>query len=214
MDPQPKEKDKAEIIEFLTKTFHQGGLMNPVSAALATSMERKALPGEDGAREGRIAWGTISDMQLVVNIIPTKEGFKVKEHVGVKKIMISENSWDEYDIAYTTYSYGNEIVKDAASPYIFRDDGTDIIEAQGEISVDLSNAKKPKISIESNAISYGHHRLKEELHSHSVLQWIIDFVQNAFGYNKVEVLEPVSINENPSQSPETPSPESPSQPTF
>lgn len=85
MNPTPKEKDKDEIIEFLTKTFHQGGFMNPVSAALATSMERKALPGEDGAREGRIAWGTIKDMHLVVNIIPTKEGFKVKEHVGVKK---------------------------------------------------------------------------------------------------------------------------------
>ncbi|KTC82598.1 hypothetical protein [Legionella cherrii] len=192
MDPKLKEKDMKEAIDFLKKTFHQGGLMHPVSGALATSMERDALPGEPDARDGKIAYGTITNMQIVVNIIPTKEGFKVKENVGVQNIIVSENGFEKYGIKYNTQrTKDGKVYKLADDPTISREDKGNIIEAQGEIAVDLSHAEKPKISIESNAINYGDHRVEAALHNHSLMQWIIDFVKNAFGYNKIEVLEPV-----------------------
>lgn len=190
-----KPEDEAEIISFLKQTFHQGGLMHPVSGALATSMEREALPGEViGVRDGKVAYATIADMDKVVDIIPTKEGFNVKEYIGVNKIIVSENGFEKYGIQYAEQRTNDgQTYKMADNPCIAREDAGKIIEAQGEIAVNLLNPKKPKISIESNAINYGDPRLEEALHSHSLVQWIIDFIKNTFGYNKVEILERATI---------------------
>lgn len=192
--PSLKPADEDEIMSFLKDTFHQGGLMHPVSGALATSMERNALPCEKiGVRNGKVAYATISDMNKIVDIIPTKEGFNVKEYVGVKKMIISENGFEKYGISWKEQKMeGGLVYKFADDPMISREDNENIIEAQGEIAVDLSDPKKPKISIESNAINYGDSRVEAALHTHSLLQWIIDLVLNTLGYNNVEVLERVS----------------------
>ena len=198
-----KPENEAKIISFLRDTFHQGGLMHPVSAALATSMERNALPGEsEGVRNGKVAYATIADMNKIVDIIPTKEGFNVKEYVGVKQVIISENGFEKYGIPYEEQkAEGGLVYKFADNPIISREDKRNIIEAQGEIAVDLSNPKKPKITVESNAINYGDSRVEAALHTHSLVQWIIDFVLNTLGYNNVEVLEAVpSIEETNEQS--------------
>ena len=162
-------EDKENAVEYLEKAFHQGGLLHPVSSALATE-----LRGNDG----NVACTLRNDRRdSLVNIKTTNTGFKVQEYSEAKALLpIAENLM--------------EYVSDGM---ILPEKGKDsVIKAEATIAIDFSkNSSNPSLIVESNHMEILHEGLKSHLDSRSLGQKIVDFFKNFLGLSKVKDISPV-----------------------
>ena len=162
------EIQKSQMIDFLKKTFHQGGYMYPVSSPIAVS-----IPG-----------ATVGEMDISINVVTTKTGFKIQEFTKIKDLLVFPDFMEKNNI-------------DKFNPRIYPENGADyVIKAQGTINFDFSkSADKPTIEIESNTISYGHSIIKNTMDNRHLGQVIMDFFKNVLGLNQIKDISP----ETPSQ---------------
>lgn len=166
-----KQKEiKDSAMSYLLKTFHQGGLMYPVSSPLVTLLFKEAMqPRAHGA----------ACRQL--RITTTEEGFKIQEFYAVTSLLLMPQASEELqkigDEGLITPSTNSEFV----------------LEAEACIKVNfLSDPENPEITIESNHISYGNDNVKALLDKRNFLQILVDFFRNCLNLNKVIV--PPKIN--------------------
>ena len=180
-------------IDYLKTSFHQGGLLNPVSAAVGDAIKVANIPAviNDTGRQNRI------------QIVSTTTGFKVQESLSVKMMIPYDTRADfvkqspEYKA--NVEDYGSRKAQNMAYK-LGSDMGKDyIIKAQATIDVDFlkspnknqSEPTQPSITIESNTISYGHSHLKDKMDKRSLGQCLVDFLKRALGLNKVADISPL-----------------------
>lgn len=163
------ENQKKEAVDYLKISFHQGGLLFPVAATLATEIKNK--------KGGPI--GTIGnqDFNNVVNIKTTTSGFKIQEYCDVQRVKVlpsDENPLSQYS-------------EDSESQYVNPEKGKkSVIKAEATIAIDFSkDSKNPFLTIESNHMNIMHAGLKSHLDNRSFGQKIADFFKNLFGLNRV-----------------------------
>ncbi|CDZ77386.1 hypothetical protein BN59_01669 [Legionella massiliensis] len=185
-------QNEAEVLSFFQKTLHQGGLLYPVTSALSVAMERDATAEEADAshvHNGRVSEATVGATVQTINIIPIEEGIKIQEHVTVQNIIVSEQYFDKYGIPYQTVTFPNgEVSIEAEESSIKKEDGSPVIEAQGEVIVNCLKSE-PEISIGYNAITYNDPRIEKAMDNRSLGQIFIDYLKRAFGLNKVEEIK-------------------------
>ena len=178
---QLSENKRQDVSNYLMTSFHQGGLMYPVSSALRNCMrEIDPKTGED------CEYGALKDLTLKhqIAIVTTSSGFKVQEFCEAGEVIIYEG---------TSMSH---LVSDSEPTLKPEENKGYIIKAQGIIDVDFSqNSNEPSIGVESNTIDFGHSALRAKMDSRSLTQIIIDFLKDIFGLNKV-----VDISPNPEES--------------
>jgi hypothetical protein len=159
--------DKQKAVDYLMTTFHQGGLMYPVSAALPIFLfEKLGAQPQGGVRQ--------------IRITPTQNGFKIQEIYTAKKIAF--------------------VIEDKMTPQLKKlspvkelplmEDENYLIKAGASVDVDFSaDAANPKVTVESNYISFGNSTLASALNQRSLGQIIVDFFRNMLGYNVVEIMD-------------------------
>jgi hypothetical protein len=161
-------EQKEEAIDYLKKTFHQGGLLYPVTSALATELKDK-----NGDR-----MCTLSDHYRYseVNIVTTNNGFKVQE----------------YSEANALLPLSEKVMKYAPEGKIYPQSGKEnIIKAEATIAIDFSkDSRKPSLTVESNHMEILHEGLKNHLDNRNLGQKIVDFFKDIFGLNKVKDISP------------------------
>lgn len=160
---------KNEIASYLKKTFHQGGFMYPVSGAIAVSI-----------KENNKQIATTGEIDLEIRVVTTKTGFKVQEYSKVKTLNIIPGQSEKFD------SLADEMYR------IKPEEGFDyVIEAEGTIDIDFSEKTNPPgITVESNAMNFGHYAVKERLDNRNLFQVIIDFFKNLLSLNEIENISP------------------------
>ena len=173
---QLPENKRQEVLDYLMKSFHQGGLMYPVSSAL-----RNCMREIDPIKQTDAEYGALRDSTLKhqIAIVTTSSGFKVQEFCEAGEVIIYSGTSMSHLI-----SEGNPILKPEENKDY-------IIKAQGIIDVNFSqNSEEPSIGVVSNAIDFGHSALRAKLDSRSLTQIIIDFLKDIFGLNKVFDISP------------------------
>ena len=182
---QLPENKRQGVSDYLMTSFHQGGLMYPVSSALRNCMrEIDPLTGKDSE------YGALKDTTLKhqIAIVTTSSGFKVQEFCEAGEVIIYEG---------TSMSH---LVSDSAPILKPEENKGYIIKAQGIIDVDFSkNSNAPSIGVESNTIDFGHSALRAKVDSRSLTQIIIDFLKDIFGLNKVFDISPEPEPESESE---------------
>lgn len=177
-DMQTLSEDKtSEIVDCLKKTFHQGGFMYPVSSSLAVSMKTY---DEDLDIEEPFATVKADQMDVSINIVTHKNGFKVQEFVAVKELIIIDLALAE------------QLKMDEGNPMLSPKQGFDyIIKTSGTIDIDFSsNAKDPSVTIENNMISYGYSEIASKMDNRHIGQIIVDFFRNILHFNQVKDISP------------------------
>jgi hypothetical protein len=176
LSPQLSEEKRQEVSGYLMKSFHQGGLMYPVSSAIRNCMrEIDPLTRED------CEYGALRDSTLKhqIAIVTTSSGFKVQEFCQAGEVLIYPGTSMSHLV-----SESDPILKPEENKGY-------IIKAQGIIDVDFSkNSNDPSIGVESNTIDFGHSALRAKVDSRSLTQIIIDFLKDIFGLNKVFDISP------------------------
>ncbi|WP_133129895.1 hypothetical protein [Legionella yabuuchiae] len=182
-DMEIGEVAKDKIVDYLYKSFHQGGYMRIVSGPLQkifTDDSGNQLLNTSGRPEGFVR---------ETNLITTERGFKIQE-LFTSKIMIASNVLNN-DILK------KECAKDAEQgTRIFPDKGNDFV-IKAEATIDLDFSKRPDapdMTVKSNRISYGNSVIKSIFDKRNLGQKIVDFFKNLFNLNSVKVLSPASEN--------------------
>lgn len=160
--------DKEEAVRYLMTSFHQGGLMYPVSAPLTV------LAGENGLQPAAFA----ENVEKQINIMTTTTGFKVQELYTSKKFIVMptapQHLQDRADEDLV-------ILPDSDKNYI--------ISAGATIDLNFSkNARKPDMTVEVSAISYGSAAVQSALDIRHFGHKIVDFFRNLLGLNSVRDL--------------------------
>lgn len=160
-------EQKTQAYTYLTKTFHQGGLLYPVSAALATSFKMS----ED-------VFIVPVPTRQKVNIQTSVSGFSVQELCSSAKIFLH----DEED-TLGLWHLANE-------PWGIRsvDESEELIVAEGTVSVDFSKTPKhPTLTVLSNKIEVKHADplLAKYIDNRHWLQKFIDNLKKLLGWNNV-----------------------------
>lgn len=171
---------KKQIEWFLKSSFHQGGLLCPVSSAFAT-----ALVEFDSRRNCVEPFATTGDSQRSVSILSTANGFKVQEFVIVKNLLIGPES---------------KVSHLADENYLIHPDKNEdfIVKLAGTLDVNFSTCLyQPSITIENNSISYGNEFIKSKMDKRHLLQKLIDFIRHLLGSNSIKTLiTPVTEDQN------------------
>lgn len=182
------ELDKETIANYLLRTFHQGGFMYPVSAPLPEMINREIHLQPHAPT-----------MNRQIRIMTTETGFKVQEISTIKRLApgLTLDGCPE--------SLQRQL-DSSENGYINPDEGSEfVIKAGASIAVDFSaSPDKPKVTVESNYISYGNTAVAEALDKRSLLGIIVDWFRNILGLNVVEqpaIKEPPKSDEVPSLSP-------------
>ena len=159
---------KEEMISFLTKTFHQGGLMYPVTSAITTSMIKN---------DAFIATTVQDSIKLETRIISTPQGFRVQECSKLEKLYILDDAPED-------------IQSQTMNNFLYPQEGFDyVILAKGTIHVDFSkDANQPDLIVEDNAINFGQYHIQKLFDNRNLWQIIVDFLKNILGLNLVEDL--------------------------
>lgn len=191
-----KNKDKA--VEYLEKRLHQGALFFPVIGAIKGAI-KSVWPN------GQVNTDNKQTTQ-VINIVSTKNGFKVQEVATLKQLsilygddatkdpIINSEITNSSDYTNCCRSFNAESAQKGAyhlssDPYV--------IKAHATVDVNLTEFFNPKkdnpdarLTVESNAISYGHSHIKNKMDNRSLGQMIVDFFKNLFGMLKVRDISP------------------------
>ncbi|MBN9231551.1 MAG: hypothetical protein BGO90_13040 [Legionella sp. 40-6] len=179
--------DKEAILEYLNKTFHQGGYLYPVSTPLSHALNDEA---------GIQAPGSYIERQI--SILSTEKGFKIQEIIKSSCIMVTD---DRKAPAKLQASSVNNL--------IMADEGKYLLKAEATLDLDFSQSTdNPILTVESNAISYGKGVIREALDTRSLGERITDFFRSIFGLNKVKELSVDPVKESvKADAPEVDSPE-------
>ena len=158
-------ENKVSVVNTLMKSFHQGGLMHPVSGGM-----KFVFLGEDFEPTNR------SSKQ--VNIQTNANGFVIQEIYTVKQFGQKPGANKDLEASYPDLLIGP-------------DPGNDhILKAQATLSVSFDNEASLQIEVMSQAISYGNETVKNIADQRNWLARLIDAIISFFGYNKVEDLSP------------------------
>ena len=174
-DLQLNEADKILATGYLATTFHQGGLLYPVSGALATQFKNK---------EGQMIVTLSNDFRRsFVNIITTSSGFKIQEYSEANKLI---------DIVDQFLQYQDD--EGRISP---EEGESCVIKAEAILDVDFTqNPSQPSITVENNHINILHKGLRPLLDDRNLVQMIMDFFRYLFGLNQVRDISPSNIVAN------------------
>lgn len=195
----PDKSGKQQAIEYLMLTMHQGGLLNPVSAAMHDAV-KQTWPS------GQVTINNTERLQSI-NIVSTKDGFKVQEIATFKKLDIrlhkkvkatdpeADQTLNKYILSSAEFQQKSEEFGQRAAindSYILAGE-PHAIKAHATLDVNLSeflDSKKskpqPQLTVDENAISYGHPHIKEKMDNRSLGQIIVDFFKHIFGMNAVK----------------------------
>ncbi|MCC5792948.1 MAG: hypothetical protein JJT82_10135 [Legionellaceae bacterium] len=173
VDSTDKDK-KAEMVEYLTTAFHQGGFMYPVTTAFSTSVQD--YREEFGEKLPAI---TVRDRDAKVHLETTSTGFKIQEIVGIKELVATDGG----SFVALANSETSAISPEKGKKYI--------VELEGSIDVNFSkDSSKPQITVESNHINYFHEGVRSKLDTRSLGQRIVEFFKDILGLSKVEDRSP------------------------
>lgn len=167
-------EQKKAAVAYLMQTFHQGGLLFPVSNALPFLLVDKT-----GESLAAIADDSL-DREMYIKT--TKSGFVVQEFCAITKVKRLD------DLTTIEPPQGCDAV----------------IKAQATISVDFTKEEEPVLTVESNQMEIYAPFLKATIDHRSFLQMLIDYLSKLIGYNKVPPIVCSEISEAPSPSPNRP----------
>ena len=156
--------DKESVASYLMTSFHQGGLMYPVSGPLAM-VSKIITPGSND-----------ENIEKQINIVTTARGFKVQELFTSKKYTVAPDAPDYLHKA------ADELDQ------IFPDPGNDyVVKAGGTIDLDFSrHDQNPDMTVEASSISYGNAAVQSVLDIRHFGHKIIDFFKNILGLNSIK----------------------------
>lgn len=192
------EATKASSADYLLTTFHQGGLMYPISGSLSILLSDNGLQERHTRKDNR-----------TTNITTTEHGFKIQEIYTMDKVMFTPSDItpkcdeDQKQKLYIIQEKQDRILPGGRledEPVMIDPDtgNTFVIEAGATIDVDFSrNPQSPDVTIEANYISYGNENVKSVLDTRNFIQVIIDFCRNIFGLNSVKEMPAVIMEEQP-----------------
>lgn len=156
--------DKNEALDVLMSSFHQGGLLHPVSAGMSFVLKDEKFGPSANA----------NDNKKQVHIKTSEKGFVLQEIYTVKKCNPTINADDNF----------NDMYPDGIGP----DDGKDyVFQAQATINVSFQD-KAPITTVINNTINYGNEYVKNIADTRSWLNKLVDFFKNLFNANSVENL--------------------------
>lgn len=165
-------KSKEKEVKTLLETFHQGGLLHPVSAGLVLALESSHMGP------------SANDSPKRVNIQTTKNGFVLQEICTVKKCRLALNAPDELVDKYPDY-------------FIEPDDGHDFVfQAEATIDISFNNDGDLKTTVLEQAISYGNEEVKKIADKRGWFQKLIDYFKNKLGWNIVKDLSQVENDQS------------------
>lgn len=160
-------------LEYLMKSFHQGGLLHPVSKAMFHLFSKDGL--------GPAAVGSPKQ----VNIVTDKDGFSVQEIYTVKTFKLTPIASDDLQSTYP------DLV-------IRPDQGKDYcLKAQSTLKVSFSGAPEPAITVENTSISYGNADIQSLADTRQWYVKVLDFIKNIFKGNAVVDLSTVEKKPEP-----------------
>lgn len=155
---------KIAAVKYLMETFHQGGLLCPVSTSLATSCIDK---------DGNPAATTVSnEIYSEVRIRTTKTGFKIHERCSVMKMMVSPGG-------VLAGKFEDDFIKPVSEQVT-------LIMAEATLNIDFTPiGQMPSLTVESNRIKFFHPEIEKLMDRRSLVQMIVDFFSNLFNCDKV-----------------------------
>lgn len=165
--------NKENVIQILLKSFHQGGLLHPVSAAMSHVFENEGFGPSSRASENT----------RQVNIKTSDKGFTVQEIYTIKKCTLKPHASQALQNMYPE----SVIDPDCTEEYV--------IQAQATIDISFEN-KDPNTTahlsdvnntIISNTISYGSQYVKSIADKRSWLDKLVDFLRNLL--SKIKLLD-------------------------
>ncbi len=165
-------KNKEQALETLMKTFHQGGLLHPVSAGMS-----HVFAGEGFGPSAL-------DSLKQVNINTTSNGFVVQEIYIVKKCNLEITAPQEL-----TSKFEDCVIKP--------DSGKDfVLKAQAMVDVSFEKDGKLNTKVLSQGISYGNSFVQNIADKRNWMSKFIDALKNIFGLNAVkDISEPEKSND-------------------
>lgn len=128
---------KDEMVEYLFKAFHQGGLMMPVAGPLTVWMVKGPvgiIPAD-------------SKLKQEIRITTTPNGFKVKEICTVDEVILG----DDTQLLYRQFAEQNPKFDSRIAP----EPDSYVVKAEGVIDVNFSDNTVPKITAEENRLLVG-----------------------------------------------------------
>lgn len=166
-----KEENKEQVLETLMKSFHQGGLMHPVSAGMS-----HVFAGEGFGASAK-------DSPKQVNIKTSSTGFTVQEIYTVNKCNLEITAPEEL----TTRFEDSVIEPDHGQVYVLK--------AQATIDVSFQKDGSLNTKVSNQGISYGNDFVQSVADSRNWLSKLIDALKNIFGLNAVkDISEPEKNN--------------------
>ncbi len=166
---------------MLLSSFHQGGLLHPVSAGMFHVFSKEEFgPGAHS-----------DDNKKQVHIKTTNTGFTLQEIYTVNKCKVSLTASNEF---LTNFPDG-VILPDSGNTFIFQ--------AQATMDVSFQEGNPaPIVHVKNNTINFGSNYVKNIADTRSWLNTFVDFLKNLFGTNKVENLSTLDeANSKPSMKP-------------
>ncbi|WP_131775721.1 hypothetical protein [Legionella impletisoli] len=159
------EENKPQAVNYLMTSFHQGGLLHPVSASMYHVF--------NGSGIGPSAKAEDNDKQ--VNILTTPTGFKIQEIYTVKKFTLDPNAEDDL---LEKYDNGR----------IEPDKGNDFcVKAQATLNVSFKEGKE-RIDMTSAHISYGNDHIQSIADKRGWFTKFVDYMKNLFNANTAKDL--------------------------
>lgn len=165
-----KEQYIERAITYLKSSFHQGGFLCPVSAALNINILK-----------------VTSTICLANNLIlkqlylkPTKNGFIVQEILNIRGVLVSSRD-----------GVAGKLLEDdkrSINDYTLLFSPDDKFSVEGTIEVDFSNDGNPTLRVTSCNMDLNIPELRVYLDDRSFWQIIVDYLRNLFGFEQVEYI--------------------------
>lgn len=156
-------EQKAEAVAYLSQSFHLGGLLYPVSAAVATTLfsDKEGKPYGIPFVEGQN-----------INIQTTEKGFVVQELCTFGSAFL---------IPARAAEMGMDGLVDERGVIKSQDLSKPLIRSEGTIEVDFSKrAAAPSLTVKSNTIEVNHPELAKRLDTRNFFQKFVDAVKRLF----------------------------------
>ena len=159
---------KEEAREYLMRSFHQGGLLHPVSSAMYHLFSKDKL----GPRS--------NDSTKRINIVTHSNGFSLQEIYTVNEFSLTPDSSEALQNQYPD----NIITPDPDQAFC--------IKAQATLEVSFSGDRGPSINTLSSHISYGNTHLQSLADTRQWYSKFVDFIKSLLELNTVEDLSQAS----------------------
>lgn len=167
VDAQKDEQDR--MIQYLLKSFHQGGFLNPISAALGSEIAPFHLTMRPNYQTQD------------VHIVSTLTGFRVQEL---------------YNSSSFTWAGGKRGLylepDDPTTGSVLAAEGTIAVDMSTFKGPWVADNVTPIVSVESNTLSYGNRQLQDVMDKRSLGQRIVDFFKNILGLANVKEISPTN----------------------